>query len=107
MKRLLAVVTLALLLGSFLPTYAQESPNYELTGGWWFNGMGFVREKLYVVRVSFRRDVRRASIASSIWATSISFLPSAMPTVTPTTIQKQSRMSLRQISAMESFTGFL
>ena len=50
MKRFLAVATLALLFGSLvLPIYAQASPNYEFTGGWWFNGAGFVRKKLYVV----------------------------------------------------------
>ena len=56
MKRLLAVSTLALLFGSlFLPTYAQVSLNYEFTGGWWFNGTGFVREKLYVVKGVFQK----------------------------------------------------
>ncbi len=55
MKRLLAVVTSALLFGSLLlSTYAQTSPNYEITGGWWFDGKGFVRKKLYVVNGVFR-----------------------------------------------------
>ncbi|HZE64155.1 MAG TPA: hypothetical protein VE056_09755 [Pyrinomonadaceae bacterium] len=56
MKRLLAVSTLALLFGSlFLPTYAQVSPNYEFTGVRWFNGTGFVREKLYEVNGVFQK----------------------------------------------------
>ena len=56
MKRLLAVNTLALLFGSLLlPTYAQVSPNYEFTGGWWFNGTGLVRKKLYVVNGVFQK----------------------------------------------------
>ena len=66
MKRLLAVATLTLLLGSLsLPTCAQVSPNYELTGGWWFDGKGFVRKKLYVVNAVFR-ERRPARIDSVI-----------------------------------------
>lgn len=58
MKRLIAVAALALLFGSLsLPTtYAQVGPNYEFTGGWWFNGTGFVRKKLYVVNGVFRKN---------------------------------------------------
>lgn len=56
MKRLLAVNILALLFDSLLfTTYAQVSPNYEFSGGWWFNGTGFVREKLYVVNGVFQK----------------------------------------------------
>ena len=56
MKRLLAVVTLALFLGSSaLPTFAQMSSNYEFTGGWWFDGTGFVRKKLYAVDGRFQK----------------------------------------------------
>jgi hypothetical protein len=57
MKRLFAVATLTLLFGSMslLPTHAQVSPNYEFTGGWWFDGAGFARKKLYVVNGVFQK----------------------------------------------------
>jgi hypothetical protein len=53
-KKLFAVVTLALLFGR-LQIHAQTSPNYELSGGWWFDGTGFVRQKLYVVNGVFQK----------------------------------------------------
>lgn len=57
MKRLFAVATFALLFGglSLLPTRAQASLNYEFNGGWWFDGTGFVREKLYAVNGVFQK----------------------------------------------------
>ncbi|HEY3103174.1 MAG TPA: hypothetical protein VGJ69_06255 [Pyrinomonadaceae bacterium] len=57
MKKLLAVATFALLFGSLslLPAYAQMRPNYEFTGGWWFEGTAFVRKKLYVVDGVFQK----------------------------------------------------
>ena len=67
MKRLLAVATFALLLGSLslFQTYAQMSPHYELTGGWWFDGTRFVRKKLYVVNGVFQKE-RPARVDSVI-----------------------------------------
>ncbi len=57
MKRLFAVAAFALLFGglSLLPTYAQASLNYEFNGGWWFDGAGYVREKLYAVNGVFQK----------------------------------------------------
>jgi cytosine/adenosine deaminase-related metal-dependent hydrolase len=56
MKRLLAVFTLTLLLGSLvLPTYAQTVSNYEFNGGWWLDGTTFVRKKLYIVNGVFQK----------------------------------------------------
>jgi hypothetical protein len=50
-KKLFTVITCALFFGSLslLPIHAQPGFNYELNGGWWFDGTGFVRKKLYVV----------------------------------------------------------
>jgi hypothetical protein len=56
MSRLIAIVSSGLLLLSLMsPIHAQIGPNYELNGGWWFDGKGFVRKKLYVVNGAFRR----------------------------------------------------
>ena len=56
-KNLFTVVTLAFVIASFslLPIHAQTSSNYELAGGWWFNGKEFVRQKLYVVNGVFQK----------------------------------------------------
>jgi hypothetical protein len=57
-KNLFTVVTLAFLFGSIslLPIHAQTSSNYELSGGWWFDGNRFVRQKLYVVNGVFQKQ---------------------------------------------------
>ena len=56
-KSLFTAVTLTLLVAclSVLPIRAQTSSNYELDGGWWFDGTGFVRQKLYVVNGVFQK----------------------------------------------------
>lgn len=55
-KPLSAVITFVLLFVSFslTPAQAQTSRNYELTGGWWFDGKAFVRRKLYIVNGVFQ-----------------------------------------------------
>jgi hypothetical protein len=55
MRRLLAVAIFTLVFGSLLsPSYSQEGVNYEFAGGWWFNGTGFVRKKMYAVNGVFQ-----------------------------------------------------
>jgi len=56
-KHLFTVVTFVLVFCSFslLPIHAQTSSNYELNGGWWFDGKDFVRQKLYVVNGFFQK----------------------------------------------------
>jgi len=57
-KNLFTVITLAFLFGSvsLLPIHAQTSSNYELSGGWWFDGKEFVRQKLYVINGVFQKQ---------------------------------------------------
>jgi hypothetical protein len=57
LKRLFTIFTLALFFGSLslLSIRAQTSSNYELDGGWWFDGTGFVRQQLYVVHGKFQK----------------------------------------------------
>jgi imidazolonepropionase-like amidohydrolase len=58
MKRSYALATLVLLIANLsMPVYSQTT--YEFSGGWWFNGKGFVRQKLYAVNGIFQK--RRAS----------------------------------------------
>lgn len=49
-------VALGLLMLATVPLVAQEQrfTSYEFTGGWWFDGGGFVRKTLYVVDGVFR-----------------------------------------------------
>ena len=56
-KILFTTVGLALLFASLSvsPIHAQSSSNLELDGGWWFDGSGFVRQKLYVVNGVFQK----------------------------------------------------
>ena len=56
-ENLFRVVTFTFLVGIFslLPIHAQTSSNYELSGGWWFDGKSFVRQKLYVVNGVFQK----------------------------------------------------
>jgi hypothetical protein len=57
-KNLFTVITLAFLFGSvsLLPIHAQTSSNYELSGGWWFDGKEFLRQKLYVINGVFQKQ---------------------------------------------------
>ncbi len=57
MNRLFTVFAMVSCFGglSLFATYAQVSPTYEFTGGWWYDGAGFVRKKLYVVNGVFRK----------------------------------------------------
>jgi hypothetical protein len=66
-KKLFTVITCALFFGSLslLPIHAQPGFNYELNGGWWFDGTGFVRKKLYVVNGVFQKK-RPAHIDDSV-----------------------------------------
>jgi hypothetical protein len=56
-KNLFTAVTLTLLVAclSVSPIRAQMSSTDELDGGWWFDGTGFVRQKLYVVNGVFQK----------------------------------------------------
>src|ERR1044072_6805145 len=56
-KNLFTVITFAFVFASFslLPIHAQTGSNYELVGGWWFDGKEFIRQKLYVVNGVFQK----------------------------------------------------
>jgi hypothetical protein len=86
-KNLFTAVTLTLLVAclSVSPIRAQMSSTDELDGGWWFDGTGFVRQKLYVVNGVFEKK-RPAHIDGRHQARRVSMLHTRSAGLTATLV---------------------